>query len=53
MKNGPSAFTTSIKVVFQAILVTLYRNIRVSNIIKPELVEQALFSAYTALMNLK
>ena len=29
-----------------------YRNIRISNIIKPELVEQALFSTYTALMNL-
>ena len=29
-----------------------YRNIRISNIIKPELVEQALFSTYTVLMNL-
>ena len=40
------------KVVFQAIPVMLYRNIRISNIIKPELVEQALFSTYTVLMNL-
>ena len=42
----------SIKVVFQAIPVMFYRNIRISNIIKPELVEQALFSTYTVLMNL-